>query len=322
MEDGGILKAAWQAGWYGKVPCTGDFIRSGLSAGLVRSLDQWLQELLTAGRQALGDEWQAAYMTAPIWRFSAPAGVLGPALCAGVIMPSVDRVGRQFPLCLVLEGQETGEGPMSAVDAYDLLDPIFPALEDAALAMLDEEAKLSVLEEAVAQMTKQRRQAPSDALPLDQLQEMLAPGSSAQASPVLKVSSAGPAQLILLEEDHPPLSAALTSPPQGGRGAGTGGSGTSSILAAAPFSPLAGEMPPKGAEGGNAIETTGNASLPDPLTTSLWISAYQGTERFILVPGLPEGADLASAFFDLEAPCWQPAAPDLSTRTPNPESSG
>ncbi|SHN13142.1 type VI secretion system-associated protein TagF [Roseibium suaedae] len=319
MEDGGILKAAWQAGWYGKVPCTGDFIRSGLSAGLIRNLDQWLQELLTAGRQALGDQWQAAYMTAPIWRFVTPAGVFGPAPCAGVIMPSVDRVGRQFPLCLALESQETGEVPMSAVDAYNLLEPVFPALEDAALAMLDDDATLSLLEEAVTQVTKQMQQAPSDALPLDQLQEMLAPGSSCE---VLKVSSAGPAQLILLPEDHPPLSATLTSPPQGGRRAGTGGSGTSSTLAAAPFSPLAGEMPPKGAEGGNPIETGSQSSLPDPLTTSLWISAYQGTERLILVPGLPEGADLASAFFDLEAPCWQPAAPDLSTPTQDPESSG
>jgi type VI secretion system protein ImpM len=39
-------------------------------------------------------------MTAPIWRFSLAPGYAGPESVAGVMMPSVDRVGRQFPLTL------------------------------------------------------------------------------------------------------------------------------------------------------------------------------------------------------------------------------
>ncbi len=39
-------------------------------------------------------------MEAPIWRFLLPAGACGAQAALGVWLPSVDRVGRQFPLAL------------------------------------------------------------------------------------------------------------------------------------------------------------------------------------------------------------------------------
>ncbi|SFO84987.1 type VI secretion system protein ImpM [Cohaesibacter marisflavi] len=128
-------------GWYGKVPCVGDFVRSGLSPGFVQSWDHWLQGLMITGRETLQNQWQACYMSAPIWRFALPAGICGSHSVAGLVMPSVDRVGRQFPLCLAEEADDP------AGDLYKRLLPAMPMLEDVALAMLEETAKLDLLQQ-------------------------------------------------------------------------------------------------------------------------------------------------------------------------------
>ena len=48
-------------------------------------------------RDALGEGWLETYLTAPVWRFALAAGCCGPA-AAGIWLPSVDRVGRYYPL--------------------------------------------------------------------------------------------------------------------------------------------------------------------------------------------------------------------------------
>ena len=62
------------------------------------SWDGWLQECLAASRAALGERWLDIYLTSPAWRFACAAGACGPAPVVGVMVPSVDRVGRYFPL--------------------------------------------------------------------------------------------------------------------------------------------------------------------------------------------------------------------------------
>jgi len=41
------------------------------------------------------------YLVSPLWRFVLAPGVCGPNAAAGVVMPSIDRVGRYFPLAVV-----------------------------------------------------------------------------------------------------------------------------------------------------------------------------------------------------------------------------
>src|SRR6185503_11461778 len=41
--------------------------------------------------------------TSPAWRFVCAAGTCGPTPIIGLMVPSVDRVGRYFPLTLVAE---------------------------------------------------------------------------------------------------------------------------------------------------------------------------------------------------------------------------
>ncbi|MEM6486929.1 MAG: type VI secretion system-associated protein TagF [Pseudomonadota bacterium] len=122
-------------GYYGKLPGWGDFISHSLTATVIDPLDHWLQGMIMASRADLGRRWEDAYYTAPLWRFALPAGLCGSAPFAGVLMPSVDRVGRQFPFCI----GATVAAP-DAASAHRAMAPLWPTLEDTALAMLDDGA--------------------------------------------------------------------------------------------------------------------------------------------------------------------------------------
>ncbi len=87
-------------GFFGKIPARGDFVRAGLPREFVTPWDDWLQRMLPASRDALGEAWLPAWMEAPVWRFRLRPGVCGPLAALGVLMPSVDRAGRHFPLTL------------------------------------------------------------------------------------------------------------------------------------------------------------------------------------------------------------------------------
>ena len=98
------------AGFFGKIPSRGDFVRAGLSHLLIDAWDQWLQRLLPLVERQLGDRWADAWQVAPVWRFSLPAGHCGPASVAGLWLPSVDRAGRRFPLMIAAEDADPGAG--------------------------------------------------------------------------------------------------------------------------------------------------------------------------------------------------------------------
>ncbi len=87
-------------GLYGKLPARGDFIQRDLPAAFVEPWDEWLQAALAASQDRLGQNWLPSYLTGPIWRFALTAGCCGDVPVAGLLMPSVDRVGRYFPLTM------------------------------------------------------------------------------------------------------------------------------------------------------------------------------------------------------------------------------
>ena len=92
-----------QVGYYGKLPSHGDFLRRRVSDAFVDAWDAWLRECLSASRTALGARWLNVYLTSPAWRFICASGACGPAPVIGLLAPSVDQVGRYFPLTLVAE---------------------------------------------------------------------------------------------------------------------------------------------------------------------------------------------------------------------------
>lgn len=89
-------------GFYGKAPCIGDFVSRRLTRSFIDPWDRWLQTAIGSSRELLGPEWLDIYLTSPIWRFALAAGICGEAAATGILVPSVDKIGRYFPLTLVL----------------------------------------------------------------------------------------------------------------------------------------------------------------------------------------------------------------------------
>lgn len=129
-------------GAFGKMPSLGDFFQLNAPNGFVRVWDEWLQNAMMTASTKLGEQWDDLYMSAPIWRFTLSAGLAGPSKVTGVLMPSVDRVGRRFPLALMASVQ--GEGP-PALDHLRQTEA-FEALEDLALSALDDDMSRERLE--------------------------------------------------------------------------------------------------------------------------------------------------------------------------------
>jgi type VI secretion system protein ImpM len=105
-----------EVGFYGKLPSHGDFLRRRVSDGFVGAWDRWLQDGMAATRAALGEGWLEVYLTSPVWRFACAAGACGPQAVMGVMAPSVDRVGRYFPITIVAE-RVAGSSVFEAFDA-------------------------------------------------------------------------------------------------------------------------------------------------------------------------------------------------------------
>jgi type VI secretion system protein ImpM len=88
-------------GFFGKVPALGDFLDRRIPAALVPAWDQWLGLLTVAVRDAAGDAWPNAWLTAPLWHFALGAAIAPPHGAAGVLVASMDRVGRMFPFTVI-----------------------------------------------------------------------------------------------------------------------------------------------------------------------------------------------------------------------------
>ncbi len=94
----GALDNLWARGFTGKVPARGDFVGAGLPRDFTEPWHDWQSEVIAGSREIMGDGWLDAFLEAPVWRFILPPGQCGMKSVVGLIMPSVDKVGRYFPL--------------------------------------------------------------------------------------------------------------------------------------------------------------------------------------------------------------------------------
>ena len=117
-----VASSAARAGFLGKLPARGDFVSRGLPRSFTDPWDAWLAEVITGSRDILGEDWLPAWMEAPIWRFALPAGHCGQDSAAGVILPSVDRAGRHWPLTLAATFPGHGAAPAPGAAWFDALE--------------------------------------------------------------------------------------------------------------------------------------------------------------------------------------------------------
>ena len=112
-------RPACAAALFGKLPARGDFIARNMPRAVQRPFEDWLIPLVQEARNELGPQWNTIWRGAGPWRFWIGADVLGgswqrdlrkPAheqsgtggAMTGVLLPSADRHGRDFPLVLLL----------------------------------------------------------------------------------------------------------------------------------------------------------------------------------------------------------------------------
>ena len=147
------------AGWYGKLPSLGDFASRRLEGDFIDAWDLWLGERLQALKESRGAAWLDAYLHSPPWRFLLTPGVLtgfdGRQVLAGVLLSSVDRVGRYFPLTIVaaLPAVPTSAQEIGALLAW------MQRIENMALDALHAEWGIDALENALDGLPPPARQA-------------------------------------------------------------------------------------------------------------------------------------------------------------------
>lgn len=123
-------------GLYGKLPMKRDFISVSTPHAFLERWEPWLQGGISASRVALGPQWQDIFLRAPIWRFWLGAEICGrPAM--GSFMPSVDGVGRFFPLTAFACGEPGSAFPAPQRDPQAAW---FAEVESMLLDALDEDA--------------------------------------------------------------------------------------------------------------------------------------------------------------------------------------
>jgi len=123
------------AGFYGKTPCKGDFVGRGFSQEMSNKIDTWLQRGLVYSKNALAEQWTQRYMVAPIWRFYLPKNTFDEHYWIGAVIPSVDRVGRYFPLLLAVQLSH----PIQSCQAFGALNKKFIEIEELLLDSLEYE---------------------------------------------------------------------------------------------------------------------------------------------------------------------------------------
>jgi type VI secretion system protein ImpM len=121
-------------GLFGKLSAKRDFISVNMPREVLLPWEQWLQSSIAASKNDLQAAWLNYYLQAPLWRF-----LLGEDICGipvqGVFMPSLDGVGRHFPLT-VFTFASAGlafEAPSEAADQgwYEIAEDFLLATIDA-----------------------------------------------------------------------------------------------------------------------------------------------------------------------------------------------
>jgi len=178
-------------GFFGKLPSNGDFVTRRLPRGFVDPWDGWLQEGLAASRRQLGEGWLDAFLHSPVWRFALAPGACGERAWMGALMPSVDRVGRYFPLTVAVP---LADGGVPARNAW-VADTWYAQAEAALLAALDRSLDLDRFDRSVESLGEPL--APGNGAPADR---PAAPGRPLLDGPLCV--SGGPAdQLSMLFPD-------------------------------------------------------------------------------------------------------------------------
>jgi type VI secretion system protein ImpM len=153
-----------QCSLYGKLPAKRDFIAIGAPRDFLNAWEPWLQGGVSASRTTLGEKWQSAFLTAPIWRFWLGADICGKSVI-GAFMSSLDGVGRYFPLTLFARADENAAIPPPELG---LQDDWFNAAEEFLMSTLDQNTTFEAITASLGELA-----APFQEFPKPPAQDMM-----------------------------------------------------------------------------------------------------------------------------------------------------
>ena len=116
-------------GCCGKLPVHGDFIRHNLKIREAVSLDEWVQDGVTLLNRRYDQKWKRVFQLSPNFRF-AFVGAESDRTITGVIAPSRDRIGRDYPFVLFrasdnpLFKKQQALVPLAFADTYGTVDTL------------------------------------------------------------------------------------------------------------------------------------------------------------------------------------------------------
>lgn len=145
MSGNAIDSPAPEVGLHGKLPAHGDFLTRRLPPEFIHGWDDWLQRAVASSQEQLAEQWLDIYLTSPIWRFVLSPGVMDNRPWAGVLMPSVDSVGRYFPLTLATPVMDLASPTELVVRGAEW----YAGLEEIALQGLHPDVDVQVLDDAL-----------------------------------------------------------------------------------------------------------------------------------------------------------------------------
>jgi len=148
IERAAAVPRNFFAGWYGKMPAAGDFIARRLPAWFSEPWDAWLQAAMTGSRERLGAGWEDAFLSMPAWRFVLGSGVVSGNAWAGLMVPSIDSVGRHFPLTVA---SALPDERLDAVATLLAAAPWFEAIEAIAFSALTPGADPATVDSGIVQ---------------------------------------------------------------------------------------------------------------------------------------------------------------------------
>jgi len=137
------------AGYFGKLPMRGDFIQRNMSAEFIHTWDNWLQSVIATSRHNLGHQWLNHYLVSPIWHYLIPQQAQTYQL--GVMLPSVDKVGRYFPFTISVNVTPQSDAAQIIKKNCDW----FSMAENIALQALDESINYDQLNSIIDELNTQ-----------------------------------------------------------------------------------------------------------------------------------------------------------------------
>lgn len=139
-----------QIGYYGKTVHRGDFVRFNLPQIFVSVMDDWLQTTISKGESTYNDEWEQIYSACSGFQFHLSPNIAGNNAWIGVLMPSADKVGRRFPMCIAASLNDAHAPSWTSQNVQNIVNMIATLCFDS----IQPEFKFEKLQEQITTLSK------------------------------------------------------------------------------------------------------------------------------------------------------------------------